>query len=112
MKNDKRRLVLASGFLGVLLLGMAIRPLFNPPAVQAQPRSSDLYIEPGTAVVRPLNGAGEMQGKVVIDKETGDIWGFPTSTSAPYPVDPTTTKPPVSEPVYLGKFDFGAMRRP
>jgi hypothetical protein len=52
-----------------------------------------------------------MQGKVVIDLRTGEVWGFPTLDRVPYPVDWTKPTPPVSSPMYLGKFDFAKMRR-
>jgi hypothetical protein len=48
---------------------------------------------------------------VFIDLRTGDVWGFPTASSAPYPVVMTSNEPPLSKPIYLGKFDLGAMRR-
>jgi hypothetical protein len=97
-------------FLGIL----ALRPLTKPPSVSAQYTSSDapyLYIEPRTTVIRKPDGSAQMQGKVVIDMRTGDVWGFPTLEGVPYPVDRIRSQPPVSEPMYLGKFDFTKMRR-
>jgi hypothetical protein len=49
---------------------------------------------------------------VVIDRLTGDIYGFPTLEEVPYPVDRGNTKPPVSEPMYLGRFDLAKMKPP
>src|SRR5215469_15858898 len=98
--------------IAIALGGIALRPAFDPPSVHAQSAASSLYVEPGVTIIRSPDGSGQVQGKVIIDLQSGDVWGFPTSSSAPYPVDPTSTRPPVSKPVYLGKFDFGAMRRP
>ena len=84
----------------------------NASLVAAQVEPPHLYIEPLTTTLRKPDGTGQMEGKVVIDLRNGDIWGFPTLTSAPYPVDTTNTKPPVSEPMYLGRFDFTKMQRP
>jgi hypothetical protein len=66
-----------------------------------------LYVEPGTVAIRSTNGGTIGEGKMIIDLKTGDIWGFPTTSSAsPYPIDPTSKNPPLSKPVYLGKFDL------
>ena len=95
-----------------LLLGIiALRPAANPVTVQAQSQSPCLYVEPRTTMLRKPDGTGQTQGKVFIDLRTGDIWGFPTLSDAPYPVDPTKTEPAVSEPIYLGKFDLSKMKR-
>ena len=97
-----------------LLLGvLALRPFVIPAPVGAISgfESQDLYIEPGTTVIRKPDGMAQMQGKVVIDKRTGDIWGFPTIDRVPYPVDGTKPTPPVSPPMYLGKFDFSKMAK-
>ncbi|MFN0169539.1 MAG: hypothetical protein ACKV22_24215 [Bryobacteraceae bacterium] len=53
-----------------------------------------------------------MQGKVVIDRRNGDVWGFPASTSAPYPIVTTSHEPPWSKAMYLGRFDCTSMKRP
>src|SRR5690348_319052 len=89
-------------FLGII----ALRPVAHPIAVHAQGDSPYLYMEPGTTMLRSPDGTTQVQGKVVIDLRTGNVWGFPTLSGAPYPVDPTTSKPPVSTPMYLGKFDL------
>ena len=96
-------------FLGVL----ALRPLVRPAPVAAQSGADPywLYIEPRTTVLRKPDGSAQVQGKVVIDLRTGDIWGFPTLEGVPYPIDRMKSAPPVSEPIYLGKFDFSKMRR-
>lgn len=94
-------------FLGVL----ALRPAADPPTVAAQSNPPYLYVEPSTTPLRNLDGTIDTQGKVVIDLRNGDVWGFPTLSLAPYPVDVTKSTPPVSKPIYLGRFDFSAMKR-
>ena len=93
-------------FLGVL----AFKPAVHAPPVFAQTDPRYLYVEPGTTAVRAPDGSSQQQGKVFIDLKTGDIWGFPTLSGAPYPVDPTRQTPPVSKPVYLGRFDLSAIK--
>ena len=102
----------ALSLLSIALITMALRPLIDSPAASAQSRVRNLYIEPGVTGIRTPDGSGQVQGKVVMDLDTGDLWGFPTLSGAPYPVDVTTPKPPVSKPIYLGKFDLSAMHRP
>src|SRR5690348_9137267 len=97
--------------LTILLGIIALRPATNPIAVHAQSDSPSLYVEPGTTMVRSPDGNSKVQGKVIIDLRNGNVWGFPTLSGAPYPVDPTTSKPPVSTPMYLGKFDLSKIRQ-
>ncbi len=95
-----------------LLLGIiALRPATNPLTVQAQSEYPWLYVEPRTTTLRKPDGTGQMQGKVFIDLRTGDAWGFPTLSDLPYPVDVAKSAPPVSEPIYLGKFDLSKINR-
>ena len=94
--------------LGVLVL----RPALTPIAVQAQSETPALFIEPGTTSIRNPDGSFQGAGKVVVDLRTGDIWGFPTiSPLTVYPMDSSATKPPTIKPIYLGRFDFSAMKR-
>ena len=95
----------------LLLCVMALRPAVNLPAVHAASEYADLYIEPGTTMLRTPDGRGQVQGKVMIDRRTGDVWGFPTGTAAPFPVVTTSPEPPHSKPIYLGRFDFSALKR-
>ena len=104
---SKFLLLLIALFLGVIVL----RPVLAPEPVQAQPDGSTLYVEPGTTTLRAPDVSTQVQGKVVIDLSNGKVWGFPTLNSAPYPIDVTTTTPPVSRPVYPGRFDFAAMHK-
>ena len=91
----------------VLLLGfMLIRPTVAPEVVRAQdsPHACGLQFEPGTTTIRAPGGDSQMTGKVAYDTCNGRIWGFPTLTNAPYPVDNVNSKPPLSHPIYLGRF--------
>jgi hypothetical protein len=86
----------------------------RPAPVHADNDFANLYVEPGTSPIRNLNGGVPGDGKVVINMSTGEVWGFPTQAAgAPYPIDALalSNKPPVSKPVYLGKFDFTQVRR-
>ena len=93
-----------------LLLGvLALRPIARPGSVSAASDFSHLYVEPRTTMLRNPDGSQQVEGKVFIDMRNGDVWGFPTLSSAPYPVDTTRPEPAVSTPMYLGKFDFSKM---
>jgi len=95
--------------IAVLLVIVASRPYLAPSPVLAQAPGAQLYVEPGTTMVRAPDGSRQVVGKVVIDLRSGKVWGFPTLTDAPYPVNSIGTQPPVSQPIYLGQFDFAAM---
>lgn len=107
MKLDwmvKALLVIVIVLLGVI----ALRPVVQPPPVAAQAHDSyPFYIEPGYTMIRKPDGSGQMYGKMVVDMRNGDIWGFPTLSQSPYPVNPAHTIPPKSHPIYLGQFVFG-----
>lgn len=96
--------------IAALLAVLALDRVVAVPPVRAQAAWSHLYIEPGTTMLRKPDGTAQVQGKVVIDLRTGDVYGFPTLSSAPYPVDAANTKPPVSQPMYLGRFDFSQIK--
>jgi len=89
----------------------AIQPVVEAKTVFAQDRAANLYIEPGTTMIQAPDRSSQFYGKVVVDLQSGKIWGFPTLSQAPYPVDSVHTTPPVSHPIYLGKFDFAAMTK-
>ena len=96
-----------------MLLGvLAFRPALRPLPVRAQADSPRFYVEPGNTLVRKPGGELQVQGKMVIDLQNGDIWGFPTNQDLPYPVDFINDKPPVSPAIYLGRFDFSSMQHP
>ena len=92
--------------IAVLLGVIALRPTAQPAAAAAAGGYSYLYVEPRTTTLRKPDGTQQVEGKVVIDMRNGDIWGFPTLSGAPYPVDTTRSEPPVSDPMYLGRFNF------
>lgn len=98
--------------IAALLFVMTLRPYLAPQRVAAQSfERYDFYIEPGTQMLRAPGGDYQVLGKVMVDMKTGDIWGYPTADAGPYPVDVAKSAPPVSKPIYLGKFDFAAARR-
>jgi hypothetical protein len=111
MKLDhfaKAVLIVMTTLLGMLVL----RPIVHPSAVRAQVEEGyPFYVEPGYTMIRKPDGTAQMYGKVVIDMRSGDIWGFPTLTQGPYPVDTAKTTPPKSYPIYLGKFMFSDAQR-
>ena len=96
-----------------VLLGMAaFRPIVHSAPVQAQASEAcPFYLEPGYTMLRKPDGTAQVYGKVAVDMRTGDIWGFPTTVQAPYPVDNAKTVPPKSHPMYLGKFMFSEATR-
>jgi hypothetical protein len=96
-----------------ILLGMLVfRPLLQPAPVAAHGEEVyPFYVEPGYTMVRKPDGTAQFYGKMVIDMRNGDIWGFPTLTQSPYPIDSSQTKPPISHPMYLGKFLFSEAGR-
>ena len=97
--------------IAILLALLVLRPSRELPVVQAQTERAAYYIEPSITSLRDPNGLADTQGKVVVDLRTGDIWGFPTSPTLPYPVDLNKSQPGISKPMYLGNFDFSAMKR-
>ncbi len=93
--------------IAFLLAVLALQPVIHPAITSAQSGGYPyLYVEPGTTSLRSPDGNRRVEGKVVIDMRNGNVWGFPTASSVPYPVDPTEKEPPVSAPMYLGRFDF------
>ena len=99
--------VAIAAFLGMI----ALRPYLSPPSAAAQGTDVyPVYIEPGVQNIRMPDGTGEVLGKVMIDLRNGDAWGFPTGSTSPYPIKLGKTEPPTTRPIYLGKFDFAAMK--
>jgi hypothetical protein len=90
-------------FLGVI----AVRPLLTPPPVNAQSQEGyPFYIEPGVVSLRAPDGSRQVYGRMVVDLRNGKVWGFPTFTQDPYPVDMMNSAPPTSRPFLLAKFAF------
>jgi hypothetical protein len=98
--------------IALSLAVLALRPLLRPAPVQAQVDSPRFYVEPGNTLIRKPGGELQLQGRMFIDLKNGDVWGFPTNTDLPYPVDFINNSPPVVSAVYLGRFDFSSMKPP
>lgn len=62
-------------------LGIIALPTGGP-ACRFTPRptipiyTSNLYVEPQTAMLRKPDGSQQVEGKIVIDMRNGDVWGF------------------------------------
>lgn len=98
--------------IAALLAFLAVRPLARPAPVLAQADEGyPFFVEPGYTMLRKPDGTAQVYGKMVIDMRNGDIWGFPTLTQSPYPIDSAQTAPPKSSPIYLGKFLFNQASR-
>jgi hypothetical protein len=97
--------------IALLIAALAFRPALQPIPVQAQANSPRFYVEPGNTLIRKPGGEVQVQGKVFIDLQNGDIWGFPTAQDLAYPVDYLNNAPPVSKAIYLGKFDLSSTKR-
>ncbi len=111
MKNPATTNILLL-FIALALIAIALKPLRQPQAAKAQSEISapfPVYIEPGTQMIRSPDGSQNVYGKMVVDLTTGRVWGFPTLNSAPYPIDISSAKPPVSRAIFLGTFAFGDM---
>lgn len=98
-----------------LLMALLMR---RPQTVNAQSQAvqRNLFLEPGTQMLVDPSGRQNVLGKVVIDLNTGDVWGFPTLSGASYPTALTTgnlgaANIPVSRPFLLAKYDFAGMSR-
>jgi hypothetical protein len=97
--------------IAALLAAIAFRAMMIPvPAQAAQGDTADLYIEPGYTSLRKPDGTAQLIGKMVVNRRTGEIWGFPTLADSPYPINTVNSEPPVSSPMYLGKFDFSKVK--
>ena len=68
--------------LTVTAILLVVATLRAPVSVTAQGRSPDIYIEPGFRSLHKPDGSQQVQGKLVIGRNTGDIWGFPTLSGA------------------------------
>jgi hypothetical protein len=94
-----------------MLALLVIHQYQTPVPVHAQNELSNIFIEPGYLTLRSPDGLTQVQGKMVVNLNNGEVWGFPTLNNSPYPVDLGNTKPPVSHAMYLGQFDFSTMKR-
>src|SRR5581483_9371166 len=82
--------------IALLLAVVASLPFFKPAPVRAQDDTRHFYIEPGNTIIRKPGGDFQQAGRMVVDLDTGDIWGFLTQSDLPYPVDLSSNTPPVS----------------
>jgi len=106
MKQDKLTDILLF-IIAFGLVAIAVRSTVNPRPVSAQSNSEHrLFLEPGVQLLRAPDGSRHVYGRVVIDLQTGNVWGFPTPTGDPYPSNPTNSKPETSHPFPLGRFAF------
>ena len=96
--------------IALALSVIAVHTWIDTPRVHAD-SGTGFFVEPGTVSIPTADHLAQTQGKMVVNLQNGDIWGFPTTITTPYPVDTTSQQPPVSKPVYLGRFDFAAMKR-
>jgi hypothetical protein len=113
-RHEAQLVYSSSASLIALFLGTIVLRQFLAPTV-AKAQSADVYllnIEPGTRMLRAPDNGRQVLGKVVVDLHNGNIWGFPTLTQEPYPIDATgNTKAPTSHAFLLGKFDFAATNK-
>jgi hypothetical protein len=68
-----------------------------------------MYFEPGVYMLRKPQG-GQVLGKVAVNLRTGNVYGFPTTTSDPYPASPVDNKPQISHAISLGHFALDEAR--
>ena len=97
--------------IAFLLSAILVRSLLETPPIYAQSHNAayPVYVEPGVRMLRAPNGSRQVLGKVVVDLRNGNVWGFPTTTDQPYPVDIMNQNPPTSKPFQLGRFDLSRM---
>jgi hypothetical protein len=107
MTRELYRNIILTLIAGLLFI-LALRPTAS---VKAQEARGNWYVEPRSVLVPSEDGATKVSGKLMINLNTGDIWGFPTKSVLPYAVDPLGKTPPVVKPVYLGRFDLAAAQR-
>jgi hypothetical protein len=93
--------------VAVLLAIIALRPVTAPAPVRAQSGEAyPFYIEPGVVMLRAPDGSKQVYGRMVVDLRNGKVWGFPTMTQDPYPVNQMNSALPTSHPFLLAKFAF------
>jgi hypothetical protein len=90
----------------VSLSAIAVHLYVAPPAVEAQSGYS-LYFEPGTFTLHAPDASRSVLGKIAVDLRNGNVWGFPTLQTDPYPAPGVDSNAPVSHPFLIGKFALG-----
>ena len=97
--------------IAAALVVIAGRGIGDPKPVEAAPtRAPRLQFDPDVTKIAAPDGSRNVFGRVAIDLETGDIWGFPTDELG-YPRRPAARTPGYSSPVYLGQFDLSKIKR-
>jgi hypothetical protein len=72
--------------IAIYLSAIAVHLYVPPPAVEALSGSAhSLYFEPGTFTLRAPDASRSVLGKLAIDLRNGNIGGFPTLQTDPYP---------------------------
>ena len=103
--------LMVTNVLLLAILGLLIANYLRPSPAHAQSDALfPVYVEPGTTMLRSPDGSTQVLGKVVVDLRNGRIWGFPTLSDSVFPIDTTKPQPVTSEPIYLGRFNFAAMK--
>ena len=93
--------------IAVSLAVIALRPYVRPEPAHAEGGAAcPFFIEPGTQMLRAPDGSKQVLGRVVIDMQTGKVWGFPTNSPDTYPSNGLETKAQTSHPFVLGRFAF------
>lgn len=90
--------------IALLLLTLALRPMWTPAPVMAQTPDTDYFFEQGTFMVKSYETGQQSYSKIVVDVRNGRVWAFPTISPAPFPVDPVNGKPQTSHPFQIGRF--------
>lgn len=104
--------LMVTNVLLLMIAGLLIGNHLRPSSAHAQSDAIfPVYIEPGTRMLRSPDGSTQVLGKVVVDLRSGRIWGFPTLSDSPYPIDTTKPQAATSDPIYLGRFNFAAMKQ-
>jgi hypothetical protein len=110
MNNGTRLTHLLLTVIGIALCASAVDHYRRPRPVQAEDGVYALQFEPGVVTLRNPDG-GQVLGRMAVDLRTGDIWGFPTMSSDPYPSDALSAKPKTSHPFLLGRFALEDTRK-
>ena len=90
-----------------LLLAIIAARLPVPPAHAADVQHR-LQFDPAIEQFSIPGGAASLLGRVAIDTQTGNVYGFPID-GHPYPYNLQDNQPAVAKPVLLGRFDLSSL---